>query len=730
MALEKKNQGGGGSGGATGDLSNYATKSDLAMKVTKETGKSLVENELIEKLENLEEEPVLKTEGNTEKVFGEDGNYIPTVWSVGDEITVEKLNKVENAITSNRSILNEKVDDSRYIDLVKANARPSVVIDSGIVASKRSPISTFSGWVIPFRKTSINKYISGFETYVTVYDNSSNANELYNVELELYLCSFNVSTKTWSTTGELLAKTILVESGKCRFDFYKEADELPDVFGLLICVRQGVLFLHTGSYEGNYTDTDILCGYVTGGGVSSIATSNTNSYITTEFILYGEDEFRTNITIDDIPEQVTKSARFDLPNEINTVVGDNLELFVTGMVDALNPYNYRLKFIGNKGALYTRKYEYKATSSDVGSFNIICQLLDERNILQDSKNLKINVANKPTNPTEMKTVLFIGDSLTQGGNYPEEFLRRLTATDGDPVGNGLTNVQLCGTVVKSGNPAVKYEGYGGWHYKNYTSGDIKTGHYWLTVSASKPITYQKSIWKDANGIQWVLETLEENRIKVYRQTSTNNLLPSSGELVWVSGGDGVDNSNIVYSSVVEESSNPFWNDETKQIDMNAYMEKVGVDSIDYIYTLLGWNQVSDVDATVVEAESFLALMHEQLPNAKIILCGLQPPNPDGCATNYGLGYGTFYSQPREIRQHVADYNVRLEKLVIGKNYASFLHIACQYDYEYGSIMQTVPINNRVNTTICIGANGIHPGEIGHLQIADTIYRDFVHKLKS
>lgn len=49
-----KNQNSGNFNGEVGDMSNYATKSDLSTKVTKETNKSLVDDALIDKLEGLE----------------------------------------------------------------------------------------------------------------------------------------------------------------------------------------------------------------------------------------------------------------------------------------------------------------------------------------------------------------------------------------------------------------------------------------------------------------------------------------------------------------------------------------------------------------------------------------------------------------------------------------------------------------------------------------------------
>lgn len=43
---------------------------------------------------------MVQTVGTDEEVFDEDGNYIPTVWGIGDKITAEKLNKIEDGISN------------------------------------------------------------------------------------------------------------------------------------------------------------------------------------------------------------------------------------------------------------------------------------------------------------------------------------------------------------------------------------------------------------------------------------------------------------------------------------------------------------------------------------------------------------------------------------------------------------------------------------------------------
>lgn len=59
---------------------------------------------------------MVQTVGVDEEIFDKEGNYIPTVWGVGDKITAEKLNKIEEGVTtSNKKIT---IDDVDFIDVV------------------------------------------------------------------------------------------------------------------------------------------------------------------------------------------------------------------------------------------------------------------------------------------------------------------------------------------------------------------------------------------------------------------------------------------------------------------------------------------------------------------------------------------------------------------------------------------------------------------------------------
>ena len=80
-----KNQNSGNFNGEVGDMSNYATKSDLSTKVTKEANKSLVDNTLIDKLEDLE-------------------NY-------DDSLVREEINSINSQLAH---IINEEIVANRY----------------------------------------------------------------------------------------------------------------------------------------------------------------------------------------------------------------------------------------------------------------------------------------------------------------------------------------------------------------------------------------------------------------------------------------------------------------------------------------------------------------------------------------------------------------------------------------------------------------------------------------
>jgi hypothetical protein len=93
-----KNQNSGNFNGEVGDMSNYATKSDLETKVTKETNKSLVDNTLIDKLEDLEnyDDSLVREEINS--INSQLAQNTKNIESVTSYIENELENELENSV--------------------------------------------------------------------------------------------------------------------------------------------------------------------------------------------------------------------------------------------------------------------------------------------------------------------------------------------------------------------------------------------------------------------------------------------------------------------------------------------------------------------------------------------------------------------------------------------------------------------------------------------------------
>ena len=417
-----------------------------------------------------------------------------------------------------------------------------------------------------------------------------------------------------------------------------------------------------------------------------------------------------------------KKEFLNLPEKYELVVGDTFELFYKGIILANNPYNYNIKITCSKGSAYSKRYIFIPSSSDIGIHTMTINIINDNEEVLDTKTVNLVVKAKASNPSSVKNVLCVGDSLTVNGVWVSECCRRLTGSSGNPVGEGLSNINFVGTCIGTDN--AKFEGYGGWRYEHYNSNKVENQQYWITTTTNKNNTYQKSKWKDSNNIVWIIEEIESNRIKLYRNTNGVQMLPSSGALTWVSGGDGSDNTSIVYTSYTTEAGNPFWNNDTNKVDFLNYATKLGVSSIDYCYVLLGWNSTNDSESVTKDnIRKFINNIRTSYPNCKITLLGLQVPSIDGFGSNYGCSWNYF-----DKLKFVFNYNKW--NLEVSKEFTEvdFINISSQFDSENNIQLGERQINARNSKTEIYGTNGVHPAKEGYLQIADAVYRNLTHKL--
>lgn len=413
-----------------------------------------------------------------------------------------------------------------------------------------------------------------------------------------------------------------------------------------------------------------------------------------------------------------------LPKQYSLVVGDTFELFYKGIINAVNPDMFDVVVSCSVGNAYSKRFIWTPESKDVGTKTLSIELYDYNRKLVGSGSVNLVVSAKKTHgESDGKiNILCIGDSLTENGVWPAEFRRRLVATDGTPVGDGMSNIEFIGTRVSG---AVRYEGYGGWKFDSYNTEKIASNAKVITCSGHDKVSAdQHSVYKDANGRQWKLETIEADTIKILDVTG-GSTFPATGTLTWVSG--GVNHSNIVYTASTNGVGNPFWNATTQTVDFANYASNLGVSSIDFVYVLLGWNDSGTDDATYKQqVKTFIDNVHASFPYCQIVIIGLQIPARDGLGNNYGAS-GTL-SRYYDSMQHVFRLDTIYAEISNTYSYVDAINLSGQFDTENNSITATRPVNIRNENTEVYQSNGVHPATTGSKQIADAAYRDFVSRL--
>ena len=416
-----------------------------------------------------------------------------------------------------------------------------------------------------------------------------------------------------------------------------------------------------------------------------------------------------------------------LPEKFDLVVGDTFELFYKGIAEVIDCkyYDFEIDFpVGVKpiGKAYKRKYVVTPTVNDVGEKTMIVSIRKNDGELIESSEVLLNIVEKPASPVSNKILLCIGDSLSQGGRWQAELNRRLTTNDGTPTGIGLSNIQFIGS--KEYN-STKYEGYGGWSFANYLSESSSNGFMNIFGDFDKTEDDQHSVYKDINGVKWKLETLGSAKMKIIR-VDASGVLPSSGTLFWVSGGSNTE--DIVYTSSEQAAGNPFWNENLSKNDFTEYAKKMGVNTIDYVYILLGWNSTfENKDTYIAKCETFIDNILDDFPNCRIGLIGLQVPSADGFAHNYGTSW-----KFREKLQFVFDlqrWYIELSQKTKYRGKVDYINFSGQFDTENCMPSQEIKVNARSEKTERIQTNGVHPSIEGYMQLADVVYRNLCSKLQ-
>lgn len=446
---------------------------------------------------------------------------------------------------------------------------------------------------------------------------------------------------------------------------------------------------------------------------------------------------------------IAPTSEVRLAKSYDVVVGDKFQLYYEGVIKGFDVLNEGIRVKCSVGKQYPRYWEFTPTDDNAGktyTLTLTTRQLDGSVISEGNTTIRVHAKlTNDTTPSNL-TALIFGDSLTSSAAWAAEGFRRIYGTDTSvtPTSLGVTNtITTYGSKNNTHNSfKIYHEGYGGWTWNSFLTAergsDSTTNGIVVTLSAPHGYdldTVQKSIWTDNNGKLWELEDFpSETQIKFNRgdgnnATQANTSTPTSMTC-------DAPSLSIAPTSVVWESTNPFYDEATESLDFNAHATKYGAGDADIVACLLTWNGANSMSASfsndsiisnhMNKASQLLKAIHEDFPNAKIICMGIQLSSiTGGSGYNYGATGG--YSDTWASAFYAFDYNKALESLILDDpelcEYCYYVDTKGQFDTRYCMPYSDIAVNTRVsNITEMRGTNGVHPSPAGYYQIGDAFYR--------
>lgn len=662
----------------------------------------------------------------------------------------------------------------------------SINLSSTTATSFQNSASTFSGVVFPIGAIPEDIESQGVLLQVKTRSNNNSTKPISQVNAFLYSVEDVPLTETYNGKAFSTLNPTLLRSGvaKCNFAVgeggvvYVEWTEGP-------FINEEGKFLMLGYECDSYNyrccvgkSGASVCASIDGNSYASLETwystsqageqawrprwqdtnANAWSFVTSEkYYDLGEkfytllDEALDNKLGDvSLDVNIAPTSEVRLAKSYDLVVGDKFQLYYEGVIKGFDVLNEGILVNCSVGKQYPRYWEFTPAEENAGkTYTLTLKTRQLDGSVISTGSTKINVHAKLTNDTTPSnlTALIFGDSLTSSGAWAAEGFRRIYgATDSEasgPVSVGVTNtLTTYGSKRNTTNTfAVSHEGYGGWTWNSFLTAergsDSTTNGIVVTLSEAHGYdlnTVQKSIWTDNNGKIWELEDFPSaNQIKFNRGTGNNATQANTASPTSMTCEAPV--LSITPTSVVWETTNPFYDEATQSLDFNAHAAKYGAGNADIVTCLLTWNGASGMSSAfsndsiisghMSKASELLKAIHEDLPNAKIIVMGIQLSSiTGGSGYNYGAKGG--YADTWGSAFYAFDYDKALEELVTDDpelaEYCYYVDTKGQFDTRYNMPYTEVAVNPRSTVTEMRGTNGVHPSSAGYLQIGDAFYR--------
>lgn len=425
--------------------------------------------------------------------------------------------------------------------------------------------------------------------------------------------------------------------------------------------------------------------------------------------------------------QTLQGVRVWLPEKIYAVVGDTLQLFYRGIVEAPEPYNYAIFAQCSIGSSFKRYFEVTPTASQVGTKTLTVYVKNANGDIVGQASSQLIVKATPSSPQTQKKVLCLGSSTTVHGEWANELKRRLTNTNSV---NGISGLGLS-------NVSVKYYGHAGWSWASYLSPATKQHR--ITVEGVSSVSVGATYTNNGNTYTVLEVNLTDGDGNILLGGST--VTPSAGGTLALASGSG--DATITMLTVTVENENPLWDATNNKFSFVPWVTEQG--GVDVLYVKLNvnglnpWETFSMEDTTgrVANLKQAARTFHQEYPNAKIVFMTPKMPSLNGgMGSNYGAtGMADDYGMAKSCFNLARLY----KEFVNDEEFSSYVELAdvtTQFDCEYNYPKTFRAANRRRQNSTAVtdvaeaykvtrDSNGVHPENAGYYQIADAVYRHFV-----
>ena len=164
-----------------------------------------------------------------------------------------------------------------------------------------------------------------------------------------------------------------------------------------------------------------------------------------------------------------ETVLLQLPDVINAVVGDTIQIFYQAMVSTPSYENYH--FVGQSSVSPSESKSlpryFETTATTAGDRTLTFTVLGSDNEVLDEKTTILKVLPASASPALLVSAWNIGDSFINNPTSNDELVRRLTGTGGTPVGDEFVNIEF----HREGNSGKEWN----WYVTNELSPFVYSG---------------------------------------------------------------------------------------------------------------------------------------------------------------------------------------------------------------------------------------------------------------